>query len=122
KPPRLARHLARAPPPAPPSPRGGGYARRPACGGDGSRGGDALRFGARYGSSDSLPMAPACLPPMAEGACGHATASCLFATAECAGDHTVARMLSRTKRMMSWVVAPGVNSSLTPMALRAAMS
>src|SRR5207245_4073541 len=59
QPPRLARHLARAPPPAPPSPRGGGCARRPAAQ-VGSRGGYALRFGARYGSSDSLPRA--CLP------------------------------------------------------------
>src|SRR5213075_2929141 len=86
KPPRLARHLARAPPPAPPSPRGGGCARRPAAQG-GSRGGDALRFGARYGSSDSLPTARACLPPTADGAFGQVEARA----------HTVARMLSRTK-------------------------
>src|SRR6266849_6255132 len=59
QPPRLARHLARAPPPGPPSPETG-VAHRSACGGDGSRGGGALRFGARYGSSDSLPTAPAC--------------------------------------------------------------
>jgi len=57
QPPRLARLLARAPPPGPPSPETG-VARRPASGGDGSRGGGALRFGARYGSSDSLPTAP----------------------------------------------------------------
>src|SRR6266700_1758505 len=54
QPPRLARLLARAPPPGPPSPETG-VARRPACGGDDSRGGCPLRFGARYGSSDSLP-------------------------------------------------------------------
>src|SRR5438132_11131119 len=59
QPPRLARLLARAPPPRPPSPETG-VARRPACGGDDSRGGGALRFGARYGSSDSLPRG--CLP------------------------------------------------------------
>jgi len=45
---------------------------------------------------------------------------------EAAGDstlaHTVARMLSRTKRTMSWVDVPGVNSSLTPIALSSAMS
>ena len=41
----------------PPIPRDGGALAVPLRG-DGSRGGGALRFGARYGSSDSLPMAP----------------------------------------------------------------
>src|SRR6266567_5676904 len=60
QPPRLARLLARAPPPGPPSPETG-VARRPAAQ-DRSRGGGALRFGARYGSSDSLPRACPPLP------------------------------------------------------------
>src|SRR5712691_11362250 len=36
--------------------------------------------------------------------------------------YTAARTCSCTKRMMSWVEVPGPNSSLTPSALRAAMS
>ncbi len=48
----------------PPIPRDGGCARRPACGGVDSRGGGALRFGARYGSSDSLPPATRHRPPL----------------------------------------------------------
>jgi len=54
QPPRLARRLARAPP----LPRDGGRS-PPLLRRDDSRGGGALRFGARYGSSDSLPTAPA---------------------------------------------------------------
>ncbi|MDP2703154.1 MAG: hypothetical protein Q8P98_13915, partial [Candidatus Rokubacteria bacterium] len=42
----------------PPIPRDGGALLAAPLRGDGSRGGGALRFGARYGSSDSLPMAP----------------------------------------------------------------
>src|SRR2546430_2369967 len=53
---KLARAAASARPPPPER----GVAPRPACGGDDSRGGGALRFGARYGSSDSLPTALAC--------------------------------------------------------------
>ena len=45
----------------PPSPEAG-CARRPLRQ-DGSRGGGVLRSGARYGSSDSLPMAPPASPP-----------------------------------------------------------
>src|SRR6266851_954693 len=70
KPPRLARHLDRAPPPAPHPPKRGSLAallRR-----DDSRGGGALLFGARYGSSDSLPTAPAARhPPAPPSRCVH---------------------------------------------------
>jgi hypothetical protein len=101
--PRRATSLGRLRPP--PIPRDGGALAAPLRG-DGSRGGGALRFGARYGSSDSLRKASPAGGPGGVQALGH----------------TVARMLSRTKRTMSWVEVPGVKSSFTPMALSAVMS